>query len=424
MHPLLGSGQRLFIYLAAWLPIGALLGLIGFHLGMAWEVAGALSIPLALVYAFICLAAWYPSRSTPLRSAETWRVLVNHCTAALLSAGLWMGTSFAWASFLDRIPTFAGAASQLQVLGPVIFVFGILLYVLAAGACYLYISAQNTVDAERRALDARRRQELANRELELARGIQRRLLPPPQADTETHRLAARNLAARFVAGDFYDYFPLDDGTLRIAVADVAGKGVAASLITASTKAMLPLIAARHSVVDTLRELNQHLVKQLDRHEFVALLLAAYDPVSRRLEIANAGLPDPYLLRPGEPILPLEVSAPRLPLGKWRDVAYRSLTVDLAAGDRVLFLTDGLPEAQTRRGEPLGYDALVRLVEAGLPPHTEAPITPGPWLDQLLKRLHEATSDTLDDDWTALLFAPSDGSQWPGKESPKKSSQRS
>jgi serine phosphatase RsbU (regulator of sigma subunit) len=68
----------------------------------------------------------------------------------------------------------------------------------------------------------------------------------------------------------------------------------------------------------------------------------------------------------------------------------------APGDRVLFLTDGLPEARTANGDPLGYETLARLLVSDS-------AAPGPWLDSLFSRLHAATSEALDDDWTALLL---------------------
>ena len=69
---------------------------------------------------------------------------------------------------------------------------------------------------------------------------------------------------------------------------------------------------------------------------------------------------------------------------------------LSVGDRVLFLTDGLPEAPTSRGEPLGYEALGLL----LPADGHAP---GRSLDDLLDRVRHATSEVLEDDWTVLLL---------------------
>lgn len=395
------------VYLGAWLPVGLLLTVLVQQVGgVAWLLALALAFPLAQIYAFICLASWYPSRAQPLRRATVWQVLAGHALAAALSSSLWQLAGAAWALALGRLPRFAGAYDSFVQQIPLFFGLGLLLYLLAAAASYLYLAFEAFYQAERQALEARKNQELAQRELDLARSLQRRLLPPPERTGDGYRIAARNLAARFVAGDFYDYFQLPDGSLRIAVADVVGKGTAASLIMATVKAMLPLIAAERSVVETLRELNRRLAAELAEREFVALALASFDPASRRLEIANAGLPDPYHLpsgRGGNPgggsagaVSTIEAPLPRLPLGLRPEVAYDSVEVELAPGERVLFLTDGLPEAPTADGEPLGYEALPRFLD-----HRDA--EPEAWLDRLLERLREATVEEQDDDWTALVL---------------------
>lgn len=239
--------------------------------------------------------------------------------------------------------------------------------------------------------------EFAERELRLARDLQSRLLPPPEIAGEGYRVAARNLAARVVAGDFYDVFRLADGAVGLAVADVAGKGMAASLIMASAKARLPLLATDRPAEETLRELNRALAAELSPREFVALAFIRYDLERGTATLVNAGLPDPYLLRPGEPPLPLAVPGPRLPLGARREVSYEALAVDLRPGDRILMLTDGLAEAPTPGGEPLGYPALAALlgVDEGL-----APLA---WIDALLDRIRAASQPVLEDDWTALLL---------------------
>jgi hypothetical protein len=238
--------------------------------------------------------------------------------------------------------------------------------------------------------------ELAEKELQLARSIQSRLLPSERLAGEGYRLAARNLPARYVAGDFYDVFRLGGASVGLAVADVSGKGIGASLVMASVKAVLPLLASGKSVEQTLQALNEKLHGELAAREFVALAYARYDPEAGEIEIANAGLPDPYRLRAGGAPEPLSVPGPRLPLGVKRGVPYRSLRVALAPGDRVLVLTDGLPEAPTPSGDPLGYESLVAL----LPSDREEP---GASLEGLLERVRRATSPNLEDDWTVLLL---------------------
>ncbi len=152
---------------------------------------------------------------------------------------------------------------------------------------------------ERLQLDRLVAQELGRRELEMARDVQRRLLPPSELAGPGWEVAARCVPARVVAGDFYDVLRHQDGSVDVVVADVAGKGFAASLIMASVKAMLPFVTAEGSVADSLANLNQRLALELGRGEFVALTLARYRPPANSVEIANAGAPDPYLIRPGE-----------------------------------------------------------------------------------------------------------------------------
>jgi hypothetical protein len=243
--------------------------------------------------------------------------------------------------------------------------------------------------------------EFAEKELQMARDLQSRLLPPAETSGEGYRIAARNLAARLVAGDFYDVFRLPDGTVGVAVGDVAGKGMAAALIMASVKAMLPFVAAERSAAEALRELNRRLAAELPGREFVALALACLDPASGRLELANAGLPDPYLLTAGAGPKALVVPGPRLPLGVRHEVDYHSLEVRLGPGDRLLLLSDGLPEAATAAGEPLGYGALATLIAAG-DAGGGGDASPLAWIDGLIARVRGATADGLEDDWTVVV----------------------
>jgi sigma-B regulation protein RsbU (phosphoserine phosphatase) len=215
------------------------------------------------------------------------------------------------------------------------------------------------------------------------------------------------MPARIVAGDFYDVLRRPDGSVDLVVADVAGKGFAASLIMASVKAMLPFVTAEGGVTESLAQLNQRLALELGRGEFVALTLARYRPSERRVELSNAGAPDPYLLRPGQPPLPLSVPGPRLPLGIRQQVAYASRTVAVSADDRLLLLTDGLPEARGVTGDPLGYETLESML-SNEPPTA----TPFSWLTGLFDRVQQQTGRVPEDDWTAALLVPREGGREP------------
>ena len=239
--------------------------------------------------------------------------------------------------------------------------------------------------------------EYAERELELARAIQQRLLPPASLTGPGFAVAARNLPARHVGGDFYDVFRLEDGKLGLAVADVAGKGMGAALIMATAKAVVPLLAAGRSPAETLAAMNEKLRRELSRREFVALAYGVYDTATGVLIVANAGLPEPYLLRPGEPPRPLASAGPRYPLGLKADVAYENLSVTLASKDRVLLFSDGLPEAPGAGGEPLGYAALEALLDLS------AAQTADEAAELVLTRVTAAADGPLDDDATVLIL---------------------
>lgn len=244
-----------------------------------------------------------------------------------------------------------------------------------------------------------RTQRGAEEDLRVARSIQQQLLAPSEAQGAGYSLAARNLPAKVVAGDFYDYFSLSNGTLAIAVADVSGKGLGASLIMSSVKAMISLVAADRSTAGTLCELNRRLCHDLARREFVALALACFDPESGSVTLANAGLPDPYVVpaagREGSPRT-VEAPGPRLPLGMRLNLEYQPVRFELNVGDRLLLLTDGLAEARDAGGNPLGYESLAEMVKGDYE-------SPGAWLDHLVASVELRTGPQLQDDVTLLAI---------------------
>jgi len=260
---------------------------------------------------------------------------------------------------------------------------------------------------ERQQLERLVAQELGRRELEMARDVQRRLLPPSEMTGAGWQVFARCLPARVVAGDFYDVLHRPEGGVDVIVADVAGKGFAASLIMASVKAMLPFVSADGSAADLLARLNERLAAELGRGEFVALAVARYSPAGGYVELANAGAPDPYLVISGRPPEPISVPGPRLPLGIRKEVAYASRRLPIDTGSRLMLLTDGLPEARDPSGDPMGYGALEAMIADEGP--AEAPST---WLAGLFDRVQRRTGRSPDDDWTAALLSPRESEEVP------------
>ena len=241
------------------------------------------------------------------------------------------------------------------------------------------------------------KRELLAEELESARRTQVRLLPPSRLETGPWVAEARTCPAGTLSGDFHDLMRLPEGGLGVVVADVVGKGLAAGLLMAVARSMLPFLTPHHAPAEVLGELNRRLCPLLGRREFVALTHARLSADGEWLEWANAGLPDPYLVRGGG-VTTLPTPGPRLPLGLRPDLAYRAARHRLEPGDRLLFTTDGLAEARRGDGEPLGYDALAKLVEQATRRDDDGP---GPWLEELVGRVRALTGPLPEDDWTAL-----------------------
>src|SRR5919109_4167696 len=109
MHPILVHPRQLGLYLLAWLPLaGMLVYLLAGIGGLNWREAAALVLPLCLVYAFVCLSAWYPCRVTPLERSGFGKLALMHLTAALLLSTLWVGLARGLARTLSNWPSFAG----------------------------------------------------------------------------------------------------------------------------------------------------------------------------------------------------------------------------------------------------------------------------------------------------------------------------
>ena len=153
MHPIFASYARLALYLAIWIPAAALVTIEFATVGaLPWAAAAVMAVPLSIAYAFVCLAAWYPCRATPLQTSGTARIGFTHSTAASLSSGLWIMLGSAWARALAAF----GYTTPFERFGdqvPVLFVTGVLLFVLSVFAHYLLISYEAAQQSETRSLE-------------------------------------------------------------------------------------------------------------------------------------------------------------------------------------------------------------------------------------------------------------------------------
>jgi hypothetical protein len=164
MHPILASRRHLALYLMAWLPVAAILTAAMMITGWGDWIRSLLFVfPMVVVYAFLCLSAWYPCRALPLGDGRAEVALVMHLAAAALSALLWVAMAWALAEGFERSTAYAGSTDLTTEHTGIIFIAGMLLYLLSVAIHYLFAAAEASREAERRALEA----EVAARDAEL-----------------------------------------------------------------------------------------------------------------------------------------------------------------------------------------------------------------------------------------------------------------
>lgn len=156
MHPLLVNVRRLALYLAAWVPLaGVLVYLFTTAAGLGWQAAAALVFPLCFLYAFVCLSALYPCRSTPLQRASLPRVAATHLTAAVLVSSLWLLLARVLAKLLARAQSLSTLDLRMSGHWYLLFLVGILLYLLAVAFHYVLLALEASRAAEKREMEAR-----------------------------------------------------------------------------------------------------------------------------------------------------------------------------------------------------------------------------------------------------------------------------
>ena len=196
--------------------------------------------------------------------------------------------------------------------------------------------------------------ERQDRELQIAREIQQSLFPRGRPELPGFEVAAESRPCQQVGGDHYDFIPLDDGRLAIAIADVSGKGTPASILMASVHASLRALAGSTSAAALMARLNAFLLESTQPNRFVTLFYAELDPRSGRLTYINAGHVPPFRvaagrcerLTSGGPVLGL-LEGPQFETGEVR----------LASGDAVAMVTDGATEAPSAADEEFGDERL-------------------------------------------------------------------
>ena len=211
-------------------------------------------------------------------------------------------------------------------------------------------------------------QEKLRRDLALAAEVQRRLLPdaPPVRDGVT--LAAVTIAARNVAGDYYDFLPLSDGRLALALADVSGKGVPAALIMSVVQASLRIISSDPTLPLPVlaARMNEFIYRSTQSNSYATFFYARLDERTLELEYVNAGHNPPFVVRAADEGATIhELASGGTVLGLFPEASHESGSITLRANDVLLIFTDGVPESMNQAGDEFGEERLKRVLRAGL-----------------------------------------------------------
>jgi sigma-B regulation protein RsbU (phosphoserine phosphatase) len=215
-------------------------------------------------------------------------------------------------------------------------------------------------------------------DLEIARDIQRVLLPTEPPNVKGFEIYGLSIPAREVSGDYFDYIHIDDERFGVAIADVSGKGVPASLIMAICRSVLRSEAAKNpSPADVLHKVNRQLYPDIKEDMFISTAYLVLDHARSRVTLARAGHDAPLLYK-GETGNVEKVKPPGMVVGIDSGSVFDRMTNDyqvpIVSGDCLLLYTDGVTEALNLEGDEFGMERTIEAVRASAAKGAQAVVT--------------------------------------------------
>lgn len=203
-------------------------------------------------------------------------------------------------------------------------------------------------------------QERLQSEIDIAASIQRNLLPSKGPSVRGVSFAAHFEPSAAIGGDYYDVFSLDRGRLAVAIGDVSGHGLSTGLVMAMVKAAMTTLVEEGTSEEALfRRLNDLVFQSTDKRAFMTLGFTIFDLERRVVRHTNAGHIYPYVIRKDAALFSIE--GPSLPLGVRPDIEPHTTEIELCEGDTIVYLSDGIVEAQNENREPFGFEAIESLI---------------------------------------------------------------
>jgi sigma-B regulation protein RsbU (phosphoserine phosphatase) len=243
-------------------------------------------------------------------------------------------------------------------------------------------------------------------DLERAKDVQQAFFPPTNLSIPCISCETFYQPAHEIGGDYYDLLSLQGGRWGIAIGDVCGKGIGAALLMASLQASLRAQTLHpHLNLSTLMEdVNRLVYESSPTNLFASLFYAEYEPATRILNYVNAGHNPPLVVRPRNGSCEMfSLQAQAMPVGISADAEFTSTAFQFEINDVLVAYTDGITEAENRRGEFWGEQRLQNLLRSCC---RETP-------EQIIQRIQDeistfAAGQRQRDDVTLVVLSVQDG----------------
>lgn len=233
-------------------------------------------------------------------------------------------------------------------------------------------------------------------DLNIAREIQKTFLPKENPIVWGFDISGINISSEKVGGDYYDFIPIVEQQLGVAIADSSGKGIPASLIMAAYRASLKAeIRNNFTIRAIFNKVNFLLFESLERENYVTAVYGVLDIKSKIFTFSNAGHNPPILYRPNGTIEYLTEGG--IALGMFPNSTYEERSIPLHKGEIIVFYTDGITEAMNKNREEFGVKRLEEIIR------TNYSLPARALQDKIIDRINQFTSGQQSDDLTMMVI---------------------
>ena len=215
-----------------------------------------------------------------------------------------------------------------------------------------------------RLLEERFERERMERELELATEIQQSFQPSAPPVMDNYEFQGISFSCYEIGGDYYDFINLPDGKMLVALGDVSGKGTGAALLMSSLHAAIHgQVAAKSSLPELVKAVNEYLAENTPSNRFVTLFITELDPTTGKLRYINAGHNPPLVGRADGSVA--QLASGGFPLGILPMAQFELGETELKPGESLVIYSDGVSEANNLKGDEFGLERLTEVVSKNL-----------------------------------------------------------